>query len=259
MNMKSKRVNFGFALLIIAGMVGCSESQSVMDEIAALKQNQEKMQQELEEIKKWVADRTPPKPKPFQPSPISLSGAPFLGKPDAPLTLVEFTDYQCPFCKRHAAGTLPQIVKEYVETGKLKYVLRDFPLKQIHSQASKLSEAVQCAGDQGKAWEMHDRIFSAEKSPDPSKLSKDVKALGLDAKSFKTCLDSDKYAKQIDASIAEGNQLGVTGTPAFFLGKTDLNDPGKILATDMLVGSQPFAAFKRAIDKILNETKQPAK
>ncbi len=104
---------------------------------------------------------------------------------------------------------------------------------------------------------MHERIFSAEKTPDPDKLSKDVKAVGLDAKAFDACLKSAKYAGMIDASIKEGGSLGVNGTPAFFLGKTDVKDPGKIQATEMLVGSQPFAAFKQAIDKILNETKQP--
>ena len=145
----------------------------------------------------------------------------------------------------------------WTDTGKLKYVLRDFPLKQIHAHASKLSEAVLCAGDQGKGWEMHNRIFSAEKTPDPNKLSKDAKAIGLDAKAFDACLKAAKYAGKIDDSIKEGSSLGVNGTPAFFLGKTDLNNPGKIQATEMLVGAQPFEAFKQVIDKVLNLAKQP--
>lgn len=252
--MRSKRVASIIVTIAVAGMAGCAETPTV-EEVAALKQNQETMQKDLDELKKWVADRTPPKPKPFEPSPLSIRGAPYLGKADAPITLVEFTDYQCPYCKRHATGTLPQIVKDYVETGKVRYVLRDFPLKQIHPNAAKLSEAVLCAGEQGKAWEMHDHIFNANKAPDPGKMSKDVKALGLDAKAFDACMRADKYAAQVDASIAEGGKLGITGTPGFFLGKTDANDPEKITAIEKIVGAQPFAKFKEAIDKLLNEKK----
>lgn len=257
MNLTSNLVKYGIVTLIFAGIYGCAETPTV-EEVASLKQNQENMQKDLDEIKKWVVEHTPPKPKPFQPSPVSTSGALVQGKADAPVTLVEFTDYQCPFCKRHATTTLPQIVKDYVNSGKVKYVLRDFPLKQIHPNAAKLSQAVLCAGDQGKGWEMHNRIFSAEKAPDPKKLSKDVKAVGLDAKAFNACLKSDKYAGKVDASLKEGVELGIRGTPGFFLGKTDMNDLGKITATEMIVGAQPFAKFKQAIDKILNE-KEPAK
>jgi protein-disulfide isomerase len=252
--MRSKWLTNTILTIAVTGVAGCAETPTV-EEVAALKQNQETMQKDLDELKKWVAERTPKKPKPFEPGPLSISGAPYLGKADAPLTLVEFTDYQCPYCKRHATGTLPQIVKEYVDTGKVRYVLRDFPLKQIHPNAAKLSEAVLCAGEQGKAWEMHDHIFKANKAPDPGRMSKDVKALGLDAKAFDTCMKADKYAAQVDASIAEGGKLGITGTPGFFLGKTDANDPEKITAVEKIVGAQPFAKFKAAIDNLLNGKK----
>lgn len=255
--MKNKIINAGIAMLITAGIYGCAQTPTV-EEVAALKQNQEKMQKDLDDLKKWVEAHTPKPPKPFEPSPVNISGAPVLGKADAPVTLVEFTDYQCPFCKRHATGTLPQIIKDYVDTGKVKYVLLDFPLKQIHPYAFKLALAIRCAEDQGKGWEMHNRFFSAAKAVDPNKLSKDVKALGLNAKEFNACLKSDKYAAKVDASLQEGIKLGVRGTPGFFLGKTDLTDPNKIMATEMIVGAQPFVKFKQAIDKILNE-KAPVK
>jgi protein-disulfide isomerase len=98
---------------------------------------------------------------------------------------------------------------------------------------------------------MHGRIFSTAKSPDPNKFSKDIKTLGLDAKEFNACMKSEKYAAKIEASLAEGSNLGIRGTPAFFLGKTDVNDPGKVMATEKIVGAQPFAKFKKAIDKLL--------
>jgi protein-disulfide isomerase len=249
MNMIRKGVRWDIVALV-AAISGCAQTPTV-EEMAELKQNQEKMQKDLDEVKKFIAEHAPPKQKPFTPSAVNISGYSFKGNADAPVTLVEFTDYQCPFCKRHATGTLPQIVKEYVETGKLKYVLRDFPLNQIHPNAAKLAQATLCADDQDKAWGMHDRIFSAVKSPDPNKLSKDIKMLGLDAKEFTTCMTSEKYAAKIEASIAEGGNLGIRGTPAFFLGKTDMNDPGKVMATEKIVGAQPFAKFKKAIDRLL--------
>jgi protein-disulfide isomerase len=252
--MRGKGLKYSAIAIIIGAISGCAQTPTV-EEVAALKKNQEKMQKDLDELKKLVAKHTPSRPKPFEPIAINISGDPFQGKSDAQVTLVEFTDYQCPFCKRHAIGTLPLIVKEYVETGKLKYVLRDFPLNQIHSNAAKLAEATLCAGDQGKAWEMHDHIFSAAKSPDPNKLSKDIKTFGLDVKEFNVCMKAEKYAAKLDASITEGSNLGIRGTPAFFLGKTDVNDPGKVMATEKIVGAQPFVKFKQAIDKLLNEKK----
>ena len=249
-----RKILEGVVFLAIVGIAGCNNTPT-MEDFTALKENQEKMQKEVEELKKWVEARTPKPPKPFEPSPLSINGAPFIGKPDAPVTMVEFTDYQCPYCKRHATATLPQIVKDYVDTGKVKYVLRDFPLKQIHSNAARLSEAVLCAGDQNKAWEMHDRIFSEAKSPDPNKLSKEIKALKLNAKEFDGCMKSAKYAQMVDDSLKEGSKLGISGTPGFFLGKTDLKDPGKIMATEKIVGAVPFAKFKESIDKLLNPSK----
>jgi protein-disulfide isomerase len=252
--MISKCVRYSIATLVIAGISGCAQTPTV-EEVAALKQNQENMQKDLNEVKKWVAEHTPHKPKPFMPSLINISGAPFQGKSDAPLTLIEFTDYQCLFCRRHTTITLPQIVKEYVDTGKIKYVLRDFPLKQIHPNAAKLSESVLCAGDQGKAWAMHDHIFNEKKSPDPNNLSKNFKAFGFDAKAFESCMKSEKYAEVVNTSIDEAGKLGISGTPGFFLGKTDVSDSGKIMATEKIVGAQPFEKFKQAIDKLLNEKK----
>jgi protein-disulfide isomerase len=256
--MISKWVKRNLVPLVIAGISGCAQTPAIEQEVAALKQNQESMRQELEDIKKWMADHTPRKPQSFKPSPLNISGAPVLGKPEAPVTLVEFTDYQCPYCKRHAIGTLPQIVKAYVETGKLKYVLRDFPLNRIHPDAAKLAEAVLCAGDQGKSWEMHDHIFKAKKSPNPGELPKQAGALGLDAKAFEACMQTNKYAGQVEESLAEGGKLGMRGTPGFFLGKTDSNDPGKITATEMISGAQAFPTFEKAINKLLAEPAEKA-
>ena len=98
----------------------------------------------------------------------SLADAPALGRPDAPVTLVEFSDYQCPFCGRFFSATLSTLKRDYIDTGKVRYVFRDYPLAQIHPQARKAAEAAHCAGDQGKYWEMHDRLFRNQKALTPA-------------------------------------------------------------------------------------------
>ena len=124
--------------------LGCVQNEEVI-------QGQKEIKQQLADIKELINEIPKPKKrKPFKPSDVSIADSPFLGKEDAQLTLIEFTDYQCPFCKRHVTRTMPEIMKEYVDTGKVKYVLREFPLKSIHPNAEKLSQAALCDGDQGK-------------------------------------------------------------------------------------------------------------
>ncbi len=163
-----------------------------------------------------------------------------LGKTNAAVTLIEFTDYQCPFCARHFTQTFAQIKQEYVDTGKVKYIVRDFPLS-IHPNAPKASEATECADDQDKFWEMHDALFEKQglwsSAPNASELFKQYATeLGLDADDFGSCLDSGKYTAEVQKDFTDGSSGGVTGTPAFFVN-------GKKLS-----GAQPFAAFKAAID-----------
>ena len=149
---------------------------------------------------------------------------------------------------------MPKLEKEYVETGKLKYVARDFPLETIHKFARKASEAFWCANEQGKGAEMHDRLFANQQQLQPEALEKHAEALGLNVQTFKTCLDSDKYADKITASLQEGQKVGVTGTPAFLLGYTQ-GDGAEIKAVKFLVGALPFTTFKDNIDKLLDAKK----
>jgi protein-disulfide isomerase len=149
---------------------------------------------------------------------------------------------------------LPKLEKEYIETGKLKYVARDFPLETIHKFARKASEAFWCANEQGKGAEMHDRLFANQQQLQPEALEKHAEALGLDVQTFKTCLDSNKYADKVTASLQEGQKLGVTGTPAFVLGYTE-GDGTEVKAVKFLVGALPFDTFKSNIDKLLEAKK----
>ena len=144
---------------------------------------------------------------------------------------------------------MPQIEKEYIETGKMKHVFMDFPLP-MHREAMKASEAALCGGDQGKFWELHDRLFTNQNALGPEALSKHAEALGLNMTKFQECLDSGKQAAQIKAAMAEGQKAGVTGTPAFLLGF--IESDGKVKATKKISGAVPYASFKATIDEMLS-------
>ena len=155
------------------------------------------------------------------------------GPKDAPITIVEFSDFQCPFCKTGNA-TVKQVLDKY--PGKVRLVFRDYPLASIHPQAPKAHEAARCAGDQAKFWEYHDLLFERSPKMSPQDLKQYAQDLKLDAAAFIQCLDSGKYAAEVDKDFREGAGLGLTGTPSFFIN-------GK-----QLVGAQPLAAFQKIID-----------
>ncbi|MGH9660125.1 MAG: DsbA family protein [Bryobacteraceae bacterium] len=241
-------------MLIAAAMTASCQAQPEGDvqtlrkEIDALKEQQKTMARDIEAIKNFLTGRRE-RPQ-FQGATLNLSGSPSLGQPAAKVTIVEYADYQCSFCARYFSTTFPQIVSEYVKTGKVKYVFRNFPLEAIHPAALKAAAAALCAGDQQKYWEMHSRLFSDLSKVGLEHMPEHGRALGLDSAKFKTCLDSGKYVDQIRKEMAEGQKLGVEGTPTYFLGVTGL-DQTKLSATATLVGAQPFEAFKQAIDGLL--------
>jgi protein-disulfide isomerase len=167
---------------------------------------------------------------------------------------VEFTDYQCPFCSRHFQQTWPRLEQEFVNTGKVKFVLRDMPLEAIHPQALKAAEAARCAGDQGKYWEMHDRLFTNQNALARKDLTAHAQALGLDVAVFDKCVDSAKYTVKVRNDIIEAARGGGRGTPVFFLGLTEPSGT-ELKAVRIIRGAQSYAAFKDAIEPLLAEAK----
>ena len=256
----------GLAALAAAGTPpalaqSADELGALKAEIQSLKAGQAAIQKDLTAIKEMLVRATSGQGRersepPFEPQDLSIAGAATLGAADAPVTLVEFTDYQCPFCRRHSAQTKPQLVKDYVETGKLKYVLREFPLAQIHPQATKAAEAALCAGDQGRYFAMNQAFFADQRKLAPADLKAHAEGLGLDVAGFSECLDGGKYAQRVQKDLADGIKAGVRGTPTFFLGLTDPADATKIRATKALRGAQSYAAFKQAIDELLAEAEK---
>ena len=163
----------------------------------------------------------------------------FLGDEKAAITLIEFSDYQCPFCGRFYQQTLPQIKENYVKTGKVKFVFKDFPLESIHPFAMPAAIAARCAGDQDKFWEYHDKIFENQASLSDANLKQWAKDLKLDTAKFNDCLDKQKYLDAVRKDQQEGSAAGVTGTPAFLI-------EGKLIS-----GAQPYSVFQQAIDAAL--------
>jgi protein-disulfide isomerase len=168
------------------------------------------------------------------------------------VALVEFSDYQCPFCARNFKQTIPQVMSEYVETGKVKYIFRDYPLIQIHPHAFKAAEAAHCGGDQGKYWEMHDKLFTNQTSLSPENLATYAKDIGLDVAQYEQCMDSSKHGEKIRNDMAEAQKAGVSGTPGFLFGLTE-PDGKTVKVTKLISGAQPYANFKAAIDSLLTE------
>jgi protein-disulfide isomerase len=146
---------------------------------------------------------------------------------------------------------LPQIEQEYIKTGKVKYIVRDFPLESIHPQAFKAAEAARCAGEQGKYWEMHAQLFANQRALRVGDLPSHAQALGLDVPRFQQCLGSGKYARTIRRDLADGQKAGVTGTPSFFFGVTQPNEP-TVKVLRVLKGAQPYTSFKEAIEGLLS-------
>lgn len=183
------------------------------------------------------------------PKPPEAGHLPPLGEKQAKVTLIEFSDFQCPFCKRMFDETYPQLKADYIDTGKVKLVFRHYPLS-FHPYAQKTAEATECANEQQKFWEYHDVLFknqdtwSAQTATQiDATLTTYATELGLDAGKFSLCLQNGTYKKEVEEDFAAGNKAGVSGTPTTFInGKS-------------IVGAQPYSAFKAEIDAALKEAK----
>lgn len=248
---------FVFAFFTSGGTAAGQPSEEIQflkNEIEALKQGQSEIQKELREIKTLLQAQAPPRPPTFEGVVLSVKDDPFKGKLDAKVTVIEFSDYQCPFCGRHARDTLPQIEREYVASGKIRYVFRNFPIESIHPQAFKAHEAANCAGDQGKYWEMHDRLFAFQQALGASELPAHAEALGLNRAGFEECLASGRHAEKIRSDLKDGMKLGIRGTPTFLVGATD-SDRDTVKIVNALRGAQSYAAFKQLLDSVLTGEK----
>ena len=231
---------------------------TVEQRLGAIEGELKALRQEVQQLVKTLQSRPAPQtagaaaaapaaPPPL-PATIRIGSAPALGRADAKVAIVEFSDFECPFCGRFNRDTFPQLKAEYIDTGKVRYVFRNFPLESIHPRAMKSAEAAECAHVQGKFWPMHDRLYANQQALADADLVAHAQALGLDMTPFQQCMAGQAVAK-IRQDLDEGARGGITGTPGFFVGTT--GPDGNLRVLRRIVGAQPYAAFKAALDALL--------
>jgi protein-disulfide isomerase len=211
---------------------------------------------ELKAIRKTLETRPAAPVQPSAPAPVDdkvsmafTSGGFSVGKENAPLVLIEYTDYQCPFCQRYHNDSFAQIKANFIDTGKVRYISRDFPLP-FHENARRSATAARCAAEQGKFWELRHTMIVNASQLQADKLGGYAQLASMDVPKFQACVDSDKYRAAIDKDIAEGSAAGVNGTPSFVLGRVE---NGKLQGVRM-VGAMPYAQFEAKIQDMLKQT-----
>lgn len=245
----------GFLITIISLSILIVNSNNRDD----LKNDLALVQQDVKEIKEILrnvrnAGNRPPNQVAQRPENativnVSIKGDPYLGNKKSKLVLVEFSEFQCPYCAKYFMTTFNRLKAEYIDTGKVGYVFKDFPL-DFHLQAQKASEAAHCAYDQGKYWEMHDKLFRNQNKLLVPDLKNYAKELRLNSDEFNSCLDSGKHAKLVRDNFNQGQVIGVRGTPSFILGKLT---PSGTVEGVLMRGAIPFNAFTAAIESELRQ------
>ncbi|HYT67538.1 MAG TPA: thioredoxin domain-containing protein [Vicinamibacterales bacterium] len=253
--MKSPRLFAALTAAVLASATSFAQTQAPAAPSAApltIQQQNDEMLRELRAIRMLLERLTTPQqqqpaapPQPTSAKVTNLKGY-VMGRPDAPLTMVEFTDLQCPFCRQFMLTSFDEIKKNWIDTGKLRYISRDFPL-DFHAQAMPAARAARCAGEQGKFWEMRMTLMRNANMLTPEYITKTASDLKLDAKPFATCSASTKFDAEIQAEMQEGAKLGVGGTPTFVMGRTT----AAAVEGPILVGALPYALFDAKLKEVL--------
>lgn len=232
---------------VAAFFAGTYTSNLTSDEIS-----EEDLNEAIAKLELKLLQNQLPTKQAVVPIKISTDDDPTIGDPNAPITIIEFSDFQCPFCARFNTQTLPSIMEEYIEQGKVKLVFRDFPIQSIHPNALPASIAAECAEEQDKFKEMHDVLF--EKQNEWNRLetgdalftfSQYATNMGLEKESFDSCLNDGEFLEEVRKDLTDGRNYGVSGTPGFFIGNDQI---GYV----ELKGAQPFESFKKVIDAQLD-------
>jgi protein-disulfide isomerase len=221
------------------------ELSALRTDIRALQAEQQQIITRLDELKQLLQ---PNGQSPAPVSSVSVRGETFRGDNNARVALIEYADFECPYCGEYERKTFPQILSDYIQTGKVKYFYRDLPLP-MHARALPAARAARCAGEQGKYWEMHDSLFAKQNALSVPALLDRAQTLGLDTAKFTECQSSEKYTADIQKSVSEAQKMGIDGTPTFFLGVVEPS--GDVTIEKRLQGAAPFDVFKTEIDALL--------
>ncbi|AJF61122.1 DSBA-like protein thioredoxin protein [archaeon GW2011_AR15] len=201
------------------------------------------------------AQPTPVQPtQPTQPTQAteytsSIDDDPSKGSASAKVVIIEWSDFQCPYCSRFYSETLPSIQQNYISTGKIRFVYRDFPLSSIHPQATPAAEAAECADEQGMFWEFHNKLFENQDSLSADNYKAWAEELGMDTSLFNNCINSRKYQAEVQSDFSAGTSAGVSGTPGFLVGVIQAD--GKTVIGQSVRGAQPYSAFEAVIEEEL--------
>jgi protein-disulfide isomerase len=223
--------------LVLVATPACAQTA----EIEALRRELAAVKEDLANLRDSLG-----RPRPI----VDLTGAPTKGNPDALVALIEFSDYECPFCIRHFRETMPLIEKNYIATGKILYSFRDYPIDQLHPQAIKAHEAAQCGAEQDKYWPMHTTLFGVASQHMPEGLEATAAKAGLDMAKFRECISSGRTTPGIRKTAELATSFGAAGTPAFFIGVID-KATNSVKVIRSLSGALPFAQFAQAIETAL--------
>jgi protein-disulfide isomerase len=224
-------------------------AQTTDEQMKTITEQQKQILSSLNDIKQLLAAAMRPAPQPPEPpSALATKDESFRGASDASVAIIEYADFECPYCGQYEHDIYPQISKDYIQTGKVKYFYRDMPLP-MHPHAMIAARAARCAGEQGKFWEMHDSLFAKQNLLRDVDMPSRAQELGLDAGKFSECLSSDRYTHELKRSANEGQKMGIDGTPGFFIGTA--GPDGKITNLKMLLGTRPYNDFKSAIEDTL--------
>ncbi len=226
-----------FSLPALGEGLSPEQGDAILNELKQIRQLLEKQQKPAA-----------PQAAPAAPERVRLKiGKEFaLGKSDAPLVLLEYTDYQCPFCNRFYTTTFPELKKQYVDTGKMRFVSRDYPL-DFHPHSMKAAQATRCAGEQDKFWQLKDALMNNYSRLTPELITSLARDTSLDMAKFQACMDAGRYLPEIKEGIAAAQSVGINGTPSFVLGKVT----GEYLEGYRIIGAQPYAAFDAVAKEIL--------
>ncbi|MFN1649031.1 thioredoxin domain-containing protein [Vibrio rotiferianus] len=250
-------------LMLLPLLIGCqsdesekmkSEIESLKLEISQLTKEVGKLDNEVKEMKD-LAFKPPKKERPTLPNQPNFTEdgtRPLLGNREAKIAIIEFSDFQCPYCKRFTDSTFKQIKSNYIDTGKVQYIARDFPLS-FHSKAMGAAIAAACSLQQNAYWPMRGMLFSNIKDLGEEFYQKAASDLSLNLEEFNKCIKDQSIAKKVEQDLTLGKSLGIRGTPSFLIGRVE-ND--QLVAPQILVGAQQYAVFESLLEQLSNSDKK---
>jgi len=238
---------FSFAL---GAALVCVPVPAQVAEQGITRQQGDQILQELRQIRQLLEKQGKPGAAPQEETPTrakitDLNGVSMLGKKDAPLTIVEFTDYQCPFCQRFHIASFPEIKRNYIDTGKVRFFSKDLPL-DFHANAMRAALAARCAGEQNKFWELHDVMGQNPDKLDLDHIAGFADSLKMDSKALRACVESGKYKEKVQTDVLEAMKLGANGTPTFIVGKSI----GDGVDGELVIGAMPYPVFDSKLKEL---------